>query len=229
MRNPFQGLPVQNNAFVDRPGIMDKLNAALHRSTGGCKIVALNGLGGMGKSQLMLRYCYVHLPEYKYVFWLNIEDQAAAVDSFAKLAINLGLDEESVKQLEKEGRTIEWVCSWLEKQTGWLLLLDNADDVMVRAIFKKLPRLGGSIILSTREPVRRENAIVISVDKMEEEEAISLLLDVPPNNLADQESTLLNEAKEVVLEVDCMPLAVDLARAYVENTQTTFRQYLAAF
>ena len=110
--------------FVDRPNIMDKMKTALHRSTVGCKIVALHGLGCMGKSQLMHALVLLRPPrDYKYIFWLNVDGKITANDSFRKPAINLGLDKESVKQLEKEGRIIQWVSSWLEKQRGWLFAL----------------------------------------------------------------------------------------------------------
>src|SRR5262249_35767680 len=154
VRDRFHAVPTENNAFVDRPGIMKEIQAAFEgHSTSGCKVVALTGLGGMGKTQLLLRYCYLYQGEYKYVFWLDIDGRTTAVDSFRKLAINLGVDEKSMKQLDKEGKIIQWVCSWLEKRTGWLLLLDNADGEMARDIFKCLPRFGGSIILSTREHI----------------------------------------------------------------------------
>src|ERR1700761_994485 len=54
VRDRFHGVPVENKAFVDRPGIMEKVRTALGggKSTSGCKIVALCGLGGMGKTQL---------------------------------------------------------------------------------------------------------------------------------------------------------------------------------
>ena len=93
---------------------------------------------------------------------------------------------------------------------------------MARKTFKLLSRFGENIILSKREPVRPENAIVVNVPKMVETEAISPLLGVPPSDLDDQESTLLNDVREVVTRLDCMPLAVDLARAYVENMRIIF-------
>jgi hypothetical protein len=165
VRDSFFGVPSQNNTFVDRPSILAKVDASLHRITGGTQIVALYGLGGMGKTQLMIKYCYVYRLEYKYVFWLSIEDQAAAVDSFCKLAVNLGLDEETVKELEKEGRIIERVCSWLEKQTRWLLLLDNANEVMTKSILRRLPRFEGHVILTRREAIDPSKAVVINIHK----------------------------------------------------------------
>jgi len=115
------------------------------------------------------------------------------------------------------------------KRTRWLLLLDNADEAMARSIFKPLPQYGGSIILSTREHIPSSKAVVVNIHNMEEDEAFSLLLGVPANALDEQESDRLMEAREVAKKVDYMPLAIDLARAYVENMHISFRQYLIMF
>ena len=60
----------------------------------------LKGLGGMGKSQLMLKYCYTHRKEYKYVFWLNAEGSQATLEEFHNLAEKLGIkvDKESMQR-----------------------------------------------------------------------------------------------------------------------------------
>ena len=114
------------------------------------------------------------------------------------------------------------------KRTRWLLLLDNADEAMARSIFKPLPQYGRSIILSTREHIPSSKAVVVNIHNMEEDEAFSLLLGVPANALDEQESDRLMEAREVA-KVDYMPLAINLARVYVENMHISFRQYLIMF
>ena len=119
----FFGVPAQNHNFVGRQNILAKMKEEISSSTsGGCRPVALSGLGGMGKTQLMLQYCYLHRAEYQYVFWLEVEDKIIAVDSFRRLAVNLGLDVTSLEK-DSEGKVVEWVRKWLEKRTGWLLRL----------------------------------------------------------------------------------------------------------
>ncbi|RUP42887.1 P-loop containing nucleoside triphosphate hydrolase protein, partial [Jimgerdemannia flammicorona] len=218
----FYGVPDANHAFVDRLDILMDMETSLKNfSTGECKILALKGLGGIGKTQLMLHYCYIHSAEYECVFWLEVSNWAMAVDSFRKLAINLGFDEDITEEKDSEEKVIDWVRSWLQKKTKWLLLLDNADDVMAKEVFKLLPCMGGHIILTTREPIPSSEATVIHVGKMKAEEAITLLLG---GDLV--EPAKIRHAQEIVSELDCIPLAVDLARAYVHNTLISFRQYL---
>src|SRR5579862_7250792 len=69
----FYGVPTANKAVVDRPDILDNMKAVLAQGSPSIEstILALCGLGGMGKTQLMLRYCYLHRVEYKSIFWLE--------------------------------------------------------------------------------------------------------------------------------------------------------------
>src|SRR5579864_5162969 len=82
-------IPLRRNPnFVGRTDILDKIECAIHegQSAAVACVVALVGLGGMGKTQLMLQYCYEHLSEYKYVFWLNAESRGAILEEFQRIA-----------------------------------------------------------------------------------------------------------------------------------------------
>src|SRR5438270_5613736 len=159
----------------------------------------------------MLQYCYLHRTSYNFVFWLKVSSQNVAIDSYCKLAINLGLIKES-KESAKENdpeQIFGLVCSWLQMKTKWLLLLDNADDIMAEEIFNYLPRIGGDIILTTRDYISLSMATVIDVEKMKEGEAMSLLLGASID-LVDWQSAKFNHAQEIITELDCMQLAIDL-------------------
>src|ERR1700744_6100405 len=77
----FYGVPTANKAIVDRPDILGDMKAVLAQGSPSieCTILALCGLGGMGKTQLMLRYCYLHCAEYKSIFWLEFDNKAVAM------------------------------------------------------------------------------------------------------------------------------------------------------
>ncbi|RUS34500.1 hypothetical protein BC938DRAFT_480112 [Jimgerdemannia flammicorona] len=189
---------------------------------GPCGILALKGMGGIGKTQLMLHYCYIHFQSYKYAFWLEVGDWRTTVDSFHKLAINLSPGEDIAAEKTSGEKIIEGVRDWLEKNEGWLLLLDNVNYDTDTEVFKYLPRIGGHIILTTREPIPSEVAKVIKVDKMKHDEAIAMLLDGSTMDSVNEE---LNIAKEIITQLDCMPFALHLARAYIETSDITLRDY----
>src|SRR4051812_17359343 len=144
VRDHFHGVPQQNHGFVGRADILEQMELEIvkNRSTKGCRPLALSGLGGMGKTQLMLQYCYLHREEYRYVFWLAVDGSTTAEDSFRRLAQNLGLNDSK----EDPKKAIEQVQIWLEQTKGRLILLDNAD----KDVFRYIPRFGGDVILTTR-------------------------------------------------------------------------------
>lgn len=228
-KDRFHGVPKQNKDFVDRPNILENMKAALTErflwST--CRIVVLTGREEVGKTQLMLHYSYLHRDTYKFAVWLKVDDRSVTADSFRKLANTLGFDGATEEGSNSEA-AIKWIRTSFEKETNWLLLLDNADDVMAKEIFSLLPRSGGHIILTTRKPdiLKNEAAAVIPIDKMEEREARSLLLG---ESLVDSKSIIYPYIQEIITKLDFMPLPIKLARAYKETRGITFQQYVSIF
>ncbi|KAL1921960.1 uncharacterized protein VTP21DRAFT_10602 [Calcarisporiella thermophila] len=186
-RKKFYGVPLKNNAFVERPIIINKIGAALERegSSNECKIVALKGLGGMGKTQLMLRYCYTPHKRYDYVFWLNVDGWSMAGRWLSAPSVN-------------------WQ---LKINSNWLLLLDNVDIEVSEKIYGLLPREGGDIIITTQEPIQEYYATVIDVGKMEEEEALFLLLRQDANSI-NRDSLRFHHACSVIHELDYIPFTM---------------------
>src|SRR5438270_13808208 len=100
----------QTDASSITPKILENMEAKLGEESlsNECKILALCGLGGMGKSQLMLRYCYLYDAQYNFKFWLVVEGRSTAIDSFRKLAINMGFGEANVKEASEE-KVVGWI------------------------------------------------------------------------------------------------------------------------
>ena len=170
----------------------------------------------------MLKYSYMHRHEYEYVFWLDVDGKMAMLHSFRKLAQTLGLNVDAEHDAEK---IVEWVRRWLERKKMWLLLLDNAEDM--EDLFKYIPRVGGDIIMTTRNYISDEDAAVIHIDKMNVEDALLLIRGA--DSFPSMDSTEEQSAAKIVEELDYMPLAISLVRAYVKRTQTTYRDYLERY
>src|SRR4051794_37213934 len=87
----------RNRCFVGRSDILEEMEQNLrdNRLTGDCVPLVLSGLGGMGKTQLMLQYHFTHHSEYKDVFWLTAEGTAAAIDMFRLLGETLKIKVEN--------------------------------------------------------------------------------------------------------------------------------------
>ena len=95
----------KNNNFVGRADILNEMEQNLrhHQLAGDCVPLVLSGLGGMGKSQLMLKYCYAHRKEYRYIFWLNAEGSQETREGFRNLAKDLGIKVDEDPKISARG------------------------------------------------------------------------------------------------------------------------------
>jgi tetratricopeptide (TPR) repeat protein len=219
-RNPF---------FLGREGILDELHSCLEssRMTALSQPQALFGLGGAGKTQVALEYAYRYAQDYQAVFWLRADNRAALVAGFLEMAQALQLPERDERDPIS---VVTAVKGWCGQQTDWLLILDNADDLSSLPEF--LPSLvRGHIVLTTRTQALGRLAHGIEVGTLDAETAAlllqrragSLAVDAP---LAETDESNRSAALQIAEELGYLPLALDQAGAYLEETQCCLQQYL---
>lgn len=80
-----------NSNFAGRTKLLGELRHRLKRAER--TIVALVGLGGVGKTQLAVEYAYRHTDEYSLGWWLQAEEPGALLGEYARLGAKLGLVE----------------------------------------------------------------------------------------------------------------------------------------
>jgi len=188
---------------------------------------AISGLGGIGKTQTAVEYAYRYHPEYENVLWVKADTRENLLADFMTIAVLLNLAERGE---EEPYRAVEAVKQWLKDHTHWLLILDNADDLAVVREF--LPTLGrGHTLLTTRASAVGRMAKRIEIDTMESDEGTLFLLrrsgilgsDVP---LHDAPSADRECARKIVRTMQGLPLALDQAGAYIEETGIGISDYL---
>jgi tetratricopeptide (TPR) repeat protein len=189
---------------------------------------AIKGLGGIGKTQIAIEYAYRSrdLGRYTHTFWTNAASEEALLTSFVELAELLPVF--PAKGETDQHRLVEAVKRWLELcQERWLLIFDNADDVSLVRNF--LPQNGkGSILLTTRAQAAGSiDASSIEVENMGLREGTEFLLHrAQCQQVSDEEQ---DEATNIAVALDCFPLALDQAGAYIEETRCSFTDYLALY
>jgi Flp pilus assembly protein TadD len=216
-RNPF---------FTGR----DEVLGALHTTLQHGRRVALTGLGGLGKTQTAVEFAHRHRDAYRAVFWASAASPETLISGFVALARLLNLPQQDETD---QGLTVEAVRRWLRDHSGWLLILDNANDLAPARDL--LPSIGdGSLLLTTRATAIRPVAPAVVLTKMAPEVGARLLLrragrlaDDAPIDRAEPGDRAA--ALALSRELDGLPLALDQAGAFIEEMTSSPAEYLDLF
>jgi tetratricopeptide (TPR) repeat protein len=211
--------PVRNARFTGRTEHLQRLRRELQAEGRAVVLpVALQGMGGIGKTQLALEYVHRFRSAYDLVWWIEA-DPPQFIDT---ALISLGVELE----LPVEGKPVEGVRSTLEALrrgtlTGrWLLVFDNADDLA--QVQKFLPQGGGGhVLITSRNLDWTERANPIQVDVFQREESVA--------HLRGRVGAMTSEqAGQVAQVLGDLPIAVAAAGAWLAETGTPVTEYLHA-
>ncbi|HTK11837.1 MAG TPA: toll/interleukin-1 receptor domain-containing protein [Ktedonobacteraceae bacterium] len=196
---------------------------------------AIKGLGGIGKTQIAIEYAYRYRESYAVILWVNAATEETLISSFADIAEML--PSLLVKDETDQKKIVAAVKHWLEQcHEHWLLIFDNADDISLVRDF--LPNTGnGHTLLTTRAYAVSAIAASIEVEKMGLLEGSCLLLRRAYSLANSSDKDVLkqisdedvNEAGNIVSDLDALPLALDQAGAYIEETQCSLSHYLELY
>src|SRR5205085_11837320 len=91
----------------------------------GSNRVSITGLGGMGKSQVAIEFCYRNSHNYRYIFWVFSDSEVAIHTSFRNIANLLNLP---IENTDNDMTIVKKVIQYLRNNGRWLMVFDNADD-----------------------------------------------------------------------------------------------------
>src|SRR5271157_3633120 len=214
----------ENPFFTGREDVLKELKKTLDDRG----IAALTGLGGMGKTQTAAQYAHHHRKDYESVLWVRAESQETLFADLAQLAGRLELPEREAKE---QSVIVEAVKLWLDGHEGWLLVLDNVEDYgVVRDLARKASANGHHVVITTQSqalgqigrqklfPMDRDLGAVLLLRR-----ANRLTADAPLSSVDPKDAAL---AREISDEVGGLPLALDQAGAYLEETGAGLGDYL---
>ena len=198
-----------------------------------CQKMAIVGLGGIGKTQLVLSFAYSVMDkrlEFS-VFWmsaLSMETFEQAFDEIAQSCEIQGASgsKDDIKQLVK--RHLSSVAAGY-----WLLVVDNIDDTDLlqdpeqdKGLLDYLPESAlGLTVFTTRNLEIAQSLVgsdVVMMEQMAQKEALDLLV----NSLVEKDAACDAAATaELLEELDYLPLAITQAAAYININKISTSQY----
>jgi tetratricopeptide (TPR) repeat protein len=219
-RNLIWNVPPRNVFFTGRAKQLADIRKALEKGAG-----ALSGLGGIGKTQIAIEYAYAYRGDYKVVLWSVADSRDALISGFAAFAKVLDLPEKDEKDLSVMATAVR---GWLESNSGWLLILDNVDTIEDLLLVRQFAPVaaGGHVLITTRLQATGGIAELVELEEMTPEEGASFLLRRAKIDAKDATRKL---ARQISTEVDGLPLALDQAGAFIEETPSTLAEYLALY
>lgn len=185
---------------------------------------SISGLGGIGKTQLALRYAELYAHEYDFnVLWISAETQENLSYSFNRLANKLQIvTSDSYGNKKDLEAIIDAVYEYFSDRKS-LFIFDNVENY--RAIESYLPKtmLGNkpTLLITSRYNNWKNVAFVLSLGVFTENEAEELIR--KSLNLSDDSESI--RIKELNQLLQGLPLALQQALAYIKlrkNTDVNF-------
>ena len=189
--------------------------------------IAIYGLGGVGKTQIAIEYAYRYGKEYNSIFWISAVDQAALLSGFEKIAKRTIC---SITLNQKPETIAKAVLAWLRQEKGWLLVMDNLDDISVAEGY--LPGMGtnGHTLITTRNPdCLQFQAEGIEIPVLQKYEAINLFYLRSDIQNIETSSADYFYISNIVDELGCHALAIEQATAFIRCSRMDVSKFLSIY
>ncbi|MER5470831.1 tetratricopeptide repeat protein [Streptomyces sp. NPDC002685] len=189
-------------------------------STGtGIVTQTVRGMGGVGKSTLVLHHAHAYLAAgHGPVWWIDASSAATISAGLASLAAAVS----PVHAALPLDEGADWAVAWLQGRTGWLLIFDNAEEPADLQPY--LGRLGtGQTLVTTRRDLSwRDLGFPLLLNTLTAEASVKVLREITGLR-ADSDVARLAELAE---ELGHLPLALQQAGAYLAQTRSSLAGYI---
>jgi Tetratricopeptide repeat len=176
----------------------------------GTTVVALTGLGGVGKTTTALEYAHRNIDAYRVVWQFHAQNATELLAQFHDLA--------QLLSGSAVGDPVAAVHAALANHTGpWLVILDNIRDHATAR--RWIPAKGDGHVLVTTQDGAWPASQTLQVTPIEPQAAVDFLLD-------SAQSTDHASAEAIARELGLLPLALAQAAAFVQTTGRTLADYL---
>ncbi|KAH7324136.1 P-loop containing nucleoside triphosphate hydrolase protein [Stachybotrys elegans] len=233
---PFE----RNSRFTDREGELTQLEQKFFSPDRFTK-VAICGLGGVGKTQLVLELLYREKERNSNccAIWIQATSTDSLDQGFHAAARQLGIPNIDNKDADVKQLVRDFLSEDATDQ--WILVFDNADDIQMwcqpmasdnqesTRLLDYIPRSKtGRVIFTTRDRkvgVRLAQDNVVELLKLNEDSSLRMLRgclvdkSIIDNNIA--------AAKSMLTWLTHLPLAISQAASYINENSISLEEYLS--
>ncbi|KAM6504318.1 hypothetical protein JOM56_001261 [Amanita muscaria] len=211
-----------SNLFTGRGSYLQALKHCFSpERRSGRKKFLLYGMGGIGKTQICLKFIEECGEKFSDIFW---------IDASSERTIDLCLRQIAQKHKVESPPSAESALEWISGKNDWLMVFDNADGgYQVVEKFVPYGNRGNILVTSRDKALERITSPThpLEVIEMGEEEAIALLL---KSAAVDSNSgNVVIAAQKLVALLGGIPLAIDQAGAYIQSCGCGLDYYLELF
>jgi cellulose biosynthesis protein BcsQ len=196
-RRIWERVPARNRSFIGREEQLQAIRSALLSSNA----IALEGMDGVGKTQLAIEYAHRFADDYVLVWWIAADNPELIAEQFASLAVELGVAEAGAPlDIIRRAALTE-----LRQRSSWLLVFDGAENPED---------------ITSRAQGWAEIALSVQVDVLGPDESAEMLRRRVRGLTAE-------DAAAVAEALGNLPLALAQAAGYMSETGTPAGEYLA--
>ncbi|MEA5572854.1 tetratricopeptide repeat protein [Calothrix sp. UHCC 0171] len=202
--------------FVGRRNELTIIHEKLHKENNTVAISAVSGMGGIGKTELAVKYAREHINDYPGgICWLNSRDTNLAAGIIQFVQLQMGLE---VPQQDFQGnpltliQQVAWCWQHWQPAEGLVLVVLN-DVTNLDGFAELLPTNNRfRVLMTTRLRNLDTNIQEIPLDVLSAEEALELLINLVGEKKINKE---LATAKELCKWLGYLPLGIELVGRYL--------------
>ncbi|WP_328814971.1 FxSxx-COOH system tetratricopeptide repeat protein [Nonomuraea cypriaca] len=215
----WERVPKRNPNFTGRADLLSALRKSINTVTAVvAQPRALQGLGGVGKTQLAIEYAWQYRAHYDLVWWVSADQPMLVPSALAAMAPELGLPSSTSTGVEQATQSVLRTLQNGTPYRSWLVIFDNAEDP--EYIKDYIPRGPGHVLITSRNSRWSDHEATIQVDVFKREESMAFLR----RRLAGAVSEA--EANQLAEMLGDLPLALEQAAALLSRTLMSVDEYV---
>ncbi|SPO03437.1 uncharacterized protein DNG_06120 [Cephalotrichum gorgonifer] len=186
---------------------------------------AVCGMGGVGKTELVVEWFYRHTDRFKAAFWVDAAEPSQLASNYSRIASTL--------MIQPPGQTDDLVANreiakaWFANATvPWLVVFDNADSIVFLADYWPCGPTG-SVLVTSRDPlaktIRSFTMPGLDLEPFPEDEASEFVRRVTN---CDPTETERQASIEMARELGCLPLAIIHMAGVIRRRHWSLQEFM---